>query len=457
MKFQSINPFNNKVLEEFDVHSGEEVTQKLDRALEVQKSWRRTDFAHRSLCLQETARILVQNKKVYADTITREMGKPIGEALAEVEKCAWVCEYYAENGAEFLKSREIKSDADLSRVQFQPLGIILAIMPWNFPFWQVFRFAVPALMAGNAALLKHAPNVLQCAGHIEKIFVEAGFPMGIFQNLFIEVDRVADVIKDPRIKAVTLTGSERAGTSVAALAGRYIKKTVLELGGSNAFVVLKDADLEQALDVGVKARMLNSGQSCIAAKRFILEKDIAQEFLAELKQRIESLRLGDPLDPATQIGPLARVDLAEQLEKQVQQSMQLGATLLTGGSRTEAKFVPAILTGVLPGMPAFEQELFGPVASVIVANSAEQALDLANNSRFGLGASVFTRSPHNAQMFIENIEDGAVFINDLVKSDPRLPFGGTKSSGYGRELSVEGIREFVNIKTVYIKDLPDGK
>jgi succinate-semialdehyde dehydrogenase/glutarate-semialdehyde dehydrogenase len=308
-------------------------------------------------------------------------------------------------------------------------------------------------MAGNAALLKHAPNVLQCAAHIERIFIKAGFPEGIFQNLVIEVENVADVIKDPRVKAVTLTGSERAGTSVASLAGRHIKKTVLELGGSNAFVVLKDADLELALDVGVKARMLNCGQSCIAAKRFILEKDIAKEFITELKQRVESLKLGDPLDPTTQIGPLARVDLAEQLEKQVQQSTQMGATLLTGGSRTDAKFVPAILTGILPGMPAFEQELFGPVASVLEANSAEHALDLANHSRFGLGASVFTKSPQNARMFIENSEDGAVFINDLVMSDPRLPFGGTISSGYGRELSMEGIREFVNIKTIYIKDV----
>jgi succinate-semialdehyde dehydrogenase / glutarate-semialdehyde dehydrogenase len=455
MKYQSINPYSSELIEEFERISEEALSLKLEHAANTFKSWRAVHFNKRAELMREAARVLRDGKNKYGVTITNEMGKPLKEAIAEVEKCAWACEFYAEKTPDFLADERIASDADKSFVRYDPIGTVLAIMPWNFPFWQVFRFAAPALMAGNVCLLKHAPNVFRCAIHIEEIFVKAGFPEGAFQSLIIDIDQVNTIINHRIIKAVTLTGSEAAGASVAALAGRNIKKTVLELGGSNAFVVLKDADLDAAVSIGVQARMMNSGQSCIAAKRFILVKEIADQFIDKFKQKINALKAGDPFDEATDVGPLARKDLADKLEAQVNRSIQLGAKVITGATRKGNIFFPTILAEVAPGSPSFDEELFGPVAAVTVAQSEDEALELANHSSFGLGISVFTKSSGSAQKFIEKSEDGAVFINGLVKSDPRLPFGGTKHSGYGRELSSHGIKEFVNIKTVHIKDLSD--
>lgn len=454
MKFQSINPYSLQVIEEFQSISDQELSQRLEHSALTFGTWHKTDFTMRSALMSGAAEILRKNKTLYAETITNEMGKPLRESIAEVEKCAWACEFYATHAAKFLAEDQTPSDADASLVRYDPLGVVLAIMPWNFPFWQVFRFASPALMAGNVCLLKHAPNVFRCALQIEDIFAMAGFPAGCFQSLIIDIDQVTKVIHHPAVKAVTLTGSEAAGASVASIAGKMIKKTVLELGGSNAFVVLKDADIDMAVGVGVQARMMNSGQSCIAAKRFILVKEIAEQFTTKFREKVETLKTGNPFDDATAVGPLARKDLADKLEDQVRRSVSLGAKVISGGKREGNTYFPTILSNVMPGSPAFDEELFGPVAAVTIAQSEEEALSLANKSNFGLGISVFTRSKSSAQRFIEQSEDGAVFINALVKSDPRLPFGGTKRSGYGRELSSHGIREFVNVKTVYIKDLP---
>jgi succinate-semialdehyde dehydrogenase/glutarate-semialdehyde dehydrogenase len=378
------------------------------------------------------------------------MGKPLSEAEAEVNKCAWVCEYYAENAAIFLEVRMVETEADESRVIFEPLGPILAVMPWNFPFWQVFRFAAPALMAGNTVVLKHASNVQGCAGTIETIFKEAGYEEGTFQNLAIGSNRVADVIASEYIRAVTLTGSEEAGVAVAAVAGRHLKKCVLELGGSNAFVVLNDANRELALHLAIPARMQNGGQSCIAAKRFILESWIAEDFVPLLVSRVKQLVMGDPMEEKTQVGPLVSVKQAKEVEEQVGKSVEMGAKLLLGGERNGAFFQPTILTEVKPGMPVFDEEVFGPVYAVMEASSPEHALELSNRSKFGLGMQLFTASESSADKFIHGAAEGAVFVNAMVKSDPRLPFGGTKKSGYGRELSEEGIKEFVNIKTIWI-------
>lgn len=453
MTFQSINPYNNQLIEEFDSHTPQEIAAKLEKADNTFASWRKTDFASRSILLKKAAETLRAKKASYAQTITLEMGKPIKESVAEIEKCAWACDYYADHAAHFLRDEIKETDATHSYVKYQPLGLILAIMPWNFPFWQTFRFAAPALMAGNVGMLKHAANVTRCALLIEEVFTSSGFPKGAFQSIIIHPKDVSGLIDNPLVKAVTLTGSEHAGISVATQAGKNIKKTVLELGGSNAFVVLADADLEQAATVGVTARMQNAGQSCIAAKRFIVIESVAAQFLALFKEKMSPLRTGDPLESTTQMGPLARVDLAEKLEDQVNRSVAQGARLIVGGQRTDAHYTPTILTDVKPGMPAFDEELFGPVAAFTVAKDEDEALALANQTSFGLGASVFTSDSSRARRFIDEIEDGAVFVNALVKSDPRLPFGGTKRSGYGRELSEHGIREFVNAKTVYIKDL----
>lgn len=457
MGFQSINPFTNKLLEEFETFSQEKTNAIVDNAAQTFSSWRKTDFTLRCQLMKKVAAVIREKKTSYAKTITLEMGKPIRESVSEVEKCAWTCDFYADHAEKFLRDITIETDADKSYVMHQPLGAILAIMPWNFPFWQVFRFAAPALMAGNVGLLKHASNVTRCALHIEDIFQEAGFPEGVFQTLILESGKINQLIENPVIKAVTLTGSEKAGSEVAAAAGRNIKKSVLELGGSNAFVVLDDADIEQAASVGVQARMLNTGQSCIAAKRFIVMEKVADKFLEAFRKKLEALRAGDPLDSATEIGTLARIDLAEQLEDQVNRSVSMGAKLLVGGTRDKAKYTPAILTHVKPGMPAFDEELFGPVAPITVVKTEDEALAMANHTRFGLGATICTTSHARAEKFINNIEDGSVFVNALVKSDPHLPFGGTKHSGYGRELSEYGIKEFVNIKTVYIKEAHDGE
>lgn len=452
-KFKSINPYNNETIEEFDLHTEQDINNAIDTADKTFHEWRKTSFEHRAKLMKKAGQLLRDNKEKYAQPMVAEMGKPVTEAYAEIEKCAWVCDYYAENAAEFLKDEIIETDADQSMVKYHPLGAVLAIMPWNFPYWQVFRFAAPALMAGNVCILKHAQNVSRCSLFVEEIFSEAGFPEGAFKSLIISGKQTEILIDNKKVKAVTLTGSEKAGKAVASNAGKNIKKTVLELGGSNAFVVLSDANLEEMAKVGCDARMKNTGQSCIAAKRFIVMKDVADKFTQLLKEQISSLKLGDPTEESTQVGPLARVDLAETLEEQVQKSLNAGAQLLMGGKRKDATYYPTILTGVKPGMPAFDEELFGPVAPIIIAESKEEAMQLANMSNYGLGMSVCTNNMEDAQYFIDNAEDGAVFVNALVKSDPRLPFGGTKISGYGRELSHHGIKEFVNAKTVYIQGI----
>lgn len=451
MKFTSINPHNNTTIATYEADTSEQLKSKLQLAETAFTLWKKTSYSDRKKLMHAAANVLMKNTATYANTISIEMGKPINEAIAEVEKCAWVCNYYADNAEQFLATETIETDAKSSKIKYQPLGAILAVMPWNYPFWQVFRFAAPSLMAGNVGLLKHAGNVLGSAKHIEDIFIEAGFPKGVFQNVFVGHDAVKDILENKFVKAVTLTGSEKAGASVAAIAGKNIKKSLLELGGSNAFIVLNDADIKQAATVGVKARMQNAGQSCIAAKRFILMEDIAEKFIAEFTDEVNKLITGDPLETTTQMGPLARVDLAEQIEKQVNDSIAKGAKLIAGGKRNGAFYSPTVLINVTPGMPAFDEELFGPVAAITIVKTEEEALSHANNSEFGLGATVFTNSKQKADYFIDNIEDGAVFINALVKSDPRLPFGGTKKSGYGRELGKYGILEFVNIKTVYVE------
>jgi succinate-semialdehyde dehydrogenase / glutarate-semialdehyde dehydrogenase len=452
MLLQSINPFNNQVIKEFPEYSVGTVTSLIQKSSNAFDGWKRTGFGERSLLLKRVSRLLIENCIEYAGSITIEMGKPVTESLAEVRKCAWVCDYYADNGEGFLKPETVQSDADESYVFYEPLGTILGIMPWNFPFWQVFRFAVPALMAGNTVLLKHSSNVQISAGNIEKIFTQAGFPEGVFQNLVIGSWRVKDIIEDDIIKAVSLTGSSPAGQDVAAIAGNKLKKVLLELGGSNAFVVLGDADVEEAVNVGIKARMMNGGQSCIAAKRFILHRDISNRFIGLFSEKISKIISGDPLEPNTDMGPLASIKQAKEVEKQVELSVRMGARIVTGGKRKNSFFSPTLMTGVKPGMPVFDEEVFGPVAPVIIAENTGEAVSLANKTKFGLGVTLFTGNIERAKTLIPSFPDGAVFVNELVKSDPRLPFGGTKKSGFGRELSVHGIREFVNLKTVYIKN-----
>ncbi len=450
MQFKSINPFNNKVINIYDPHSDMDLLNILKTSEKIFKIWKNKTISYRSELMLKAAELLTNNSDRYAEIISLEMGKPISEAKAEIGKCVWVCEFYAENSEEFLADELIETDADESFISYEPLGTILAIMPWNFPFWQVFRFAVPTLMAGNSALLKHATNVLGCAEAIENLFLEAGFPEGLFRSLRITHEQVESVIADDIIKAVTVTGSERAGSSVAMSAGKQIKKSVLELGGSNAFIVASDADLDRAVKTGVKARMMNSGQSCIAAKRFILEEQVYEEYLERFVSEVKKIRYGNPLDEKTQIGPLARIDLAETLEQQIRKSLDKGAKLVIGNKRDGAFIEPTVLAGVEPGMPAFDEETFGPLAAFTKAESLDHAFELASKSQYGLGVSIFTRNTDRALQFTDSVADGAYFINDLVKSDPRLPFGGTRKSGYGRELSREGILEFVNIKTVYI-------
>jgi succinate-semialdehyde dehydrogenase/glutarate-semialdehyde dehydrogenase len=448
---KSINPYTNKLIEEFEEVSDKELFRILDHSAEVFGHWRKTSFESRKLLMKNVSRTLREKSSEYEASITTEMGKPIIESRAEVEKCAWVCEYYAENAERFLRSETIETDADLSYVNFEPLGTVLGIMPWNFPFWQVFRFAAPTLMAGNTVLLKHSSNVQICARHIENVFTESGFPSGVFRNLVIRSGRVQKIIKNDVVKAISLTGSEYAGQKVAETAGRNIKKTLLELGGSNAFVVLADADLEKAAEIGVKARMMNAGQSCIAAKRFIVVESVSEKFITLFHAEMNKIISGDPAETKTTMGPLSSESQAEEVEKQVYASIKMGAKLVAGGKRTACFFEPSLLTGVKPGMPVFDEEVFGPVAPVIIAKDTADAIRLANLSTFGLGVSLFTTDTEKARELVAEFDDGAVFINALVKSDPRLPFGGTKKSGFGRELAIQGIREFVNIKTVYIK------
>lgn len=447
---KSINPFDPSRIVNYPQLSDMSLAIRLARARTGFNSYRHSSFKQRSSLMKKVAAVLRERSSEFAEIITREMGKPVSEARAEVKKCALVCDYYSENAARFLKDKLVETEAEESRVVFEPLGPVLAVMPWNFPFWQVFRFAAPALMAGNTVLLKHASNVQGCAGAIEEIFAEAGFEEGTFQNLAIGSERVAGVIASEYVRAVSLTGSEQAGMAVAAEAGRNLKKCVLELGGSNAFVVLNDANRELALNLAIPARLQNGGQSCIAAKRFILESWIAEDFLPLLVSRVAALVMGDPMDEETQVGPLVSVKQAMEVEEQVRKSVEMGAKLLLGGERKGAFYQPTILSEVTPGMPVFDQEVFGPVFAVMEASSPEHALELSNKSNFGLGMQVFTGSEHSAELFIRGAEEGAVFVNSMVKSDPRLPFGGTKKSGFGRELAKEGIKEFVNIKTIWI-------
>ena len=454
MAIQTLNPATGKVIKTFEEYSSRQVSKIIDDVQESFYPWKNMSFAERSALMKNAAMLLRNKKNKYGELLTQEMGKPISQAIAEVEKCAWVCEYYAENARNLLSEEIIKTDASQSYVRFEPLGIVLAVMPWNFPFWQVFRFAAPALMAGNVALLKHASNVPSCALAIENIFQEAGFPKNIFRTLLIGSSPVEEVITNTKIKAVTLTGSEPAGKIVAEACGKLLKKTVMELGGSDPFIVLDDANIDLAVRTAVTARNLNNGQSCIAAKRFIVTEKIYGEFEKKFIVLMKNVTVGDPMNSDTDVGPIAREDLLNELEAQIQLSVQKGALVVCGGKRIkrEGYFLePTILSNVLPGMPAYEEELFGPVASLIKAKDEDDALRIANDSRYGLGASLWTNDVEHAKELANVIESGSLFINGMVKSDPRLPFGGIKNSGYGRELSHYGIKEFMNIKTVWIK------
>lgn len=451
---KSINPYSGELLSEYNPLSQADIEKKLSAGTVAFSLWSGTDFSKRADLMNKAAKVLRDKREKYARIISLEMGKVLKESLAEVDKCASVCEYYAENASEFLKAEPIDlPDGAKAKVIHQPLGIILAVMPWNFPFWQVFRFAAPTLMAGNVAVLKHASNVPQCSLAIEEIFAEAGFPSGVFQSLLIDSKATNTLIEDDRIKAVTLTGSEKAGATVAASAGKQIKKSLLELGGSDPFIVLKDADIEKAAETAVKARMINFGQSCIAAKRFIIEEEVYEVFVAHFVEIFSQLNQGDPMEEGSDYACMARPDLAKDLYTQISDSVKAGATLLYGGEEPEEDspiFHPAILTDIPTTAPAYYEELFGPVASIFKVKNELDAIALANDSEFGLGASIWSEDLQKAEELAGKIESGAVFINALVASDPHLPFGGVKKSGYGRELSRYGILEFVNSKTVYL-------
>jgi succinate-semialdehyde dehydrogenase/glutarate-semialdehyde dehydrogenase len=455
MAISTINPATGELLKTFEPLKEIEIASKLDLAQRAFEQYRHSSFQERSQLLQSCADILEQGQEDFAKLMTLEMGKTYKSAIAEVEKCALVCRYYAEHGAEFLADVSVKTDASQSFVRYQPLGIILAVMPWNFPFWQVFRFAAPALMAGNTALLKHASNVPQCALAIEKIFQQAGFAEGVFQTLLIGANQVAPLMADARVKAATLTGSEPAGISLAVASGTQIKKTVLELGGSDPFIVLATADLETAAVTGTTSRMLNNGQSCIAAKRFIVVDAIADRFTKLLLEKFQALKIGDPMVPDTDIGPLATPKILQDLDQQVQKSIHIGAKILVGGNPiTDSPgnyYPPTLITDIPLEHPLAQEEFFGPVAMLFRVPDVDAAIKLANDIPFGLGASAWTNDSQEQERLINEIEAGAVFINGMVKSDPRLPFGGIKRSGYGRELSIQGIHEFVNVKTVWVK------
>jgi acyl-CoA reductase-like NAD-dependent aldehyde dehydrogenase len=449
----SVNPATGEVLARFDPFTPEKTDRALDEAQDAFLAWRERPFADRAVPMRRLAALLRERADRYGRLISIEMGKPIAEAEAELEKCAWGAEHYAANAARYLADEVIETTAQRSLVAFQPLGIVLAVMPWNFPFWQVIRFAAPALMAGNAAVLKHASNVPQCALAIEEAARDAGFPDGLLRTLLLSGSAVEPVIADPRIRAVTLTGSSDTGSRIAALAGRALKKCVLELGGSDPYIVLADADLDAAAKVGARARNQNTGQSCIAAKRFIAVESVARDFERRFAAEVEALRVGDPLDPKTQIGPLARADLRDTLDRQVRESLGMGARALTGGERDSGKgwyYQPTVLADVTEDMPVFKEETFGPVAAVLRVRDADDAVRVANDSAYGLGASVWTRDLAHGEALARKIESGSVFVNGMVASDPRLPFGGVKRSGYGRELSSYGIKEFVNIQTIWI-------
>jgi succinate-semialdehyde dehydrogenase/glutarate-semialdehyde dehydrogenase len=452
---QSINPYTGQVIQEYWEHTPEEVEQIIVEVDQAFHSWKKTGFEQRSVCMKNLQVKLIEKKEELAAVIVSEMGKVKREAIAEVEKCAWVCGYYAENAEPFLKNEPIKTETTESYISFQPIGTVLAVMPWNFPFWQVFRFLAPALMAGNTGVLKHSSNVTGCALAIEKLVVEAGFPANVFRTLVISSQQVKAVIKNSLIKAVTLTGSTPAGRSVASTAGEALKKTVLELGGSDPYIILEDADIEYAARQCVASRLINAGQSCIGAKRFIVASGVYEQFKREFIRLMSEAKFGDPSNPETGIGPLARVDLRDELHQQVEKSRKMGAAVLLGGFVPDADapfYPPTVLENVVPGMPAYHEELFGPVAVLFRVEDDEEAVRIANDTVFGLGSGIFTSNTEKAKVLAEKgLEAGCVFINDFVKSDPRLPFGGVKESGYGRELSCIGIHEFMNMKTIVIR------
>jgi succinate-semialdehyde dehydrogenase/glutarate-semialdehyde dehydrogenase len=454
MSITAINPTTGKTIRSYPETRPAEISDILARADRAQREWRELSFADRAVPLRSAARLLRERKRELGQLMTTEMGKPVRDGVAEAEKCALGCDYYADHAESFLEPVEVQTEAKRSFWTYQPLGVVLAVMPWNFPFWQVFRFAAPNLMAGNAGLLKHASNVPGCALAIEELIREAGFPDGLFRTLLVENDAVAGIIADERVKAVTVTGSVRAGKAVAEKAGSLIKKTVLELGGSDPYLVLEDADVEMAAATCAKSRLINSGQSCIAAKRFIVVEPVRAEFLEKFVAHMAAARMDDPMLDETEVGPQARADLRDGLHEQVKRSIAAGAECVLGGEvpkRAGAWYPPTVLTGVEPGMPAYDEELFGPVAAVIDARDESDAIRVANATSFGLGAAVFTRDlKRGERIAAEELDAGCCFVNALVKSDPRLPFGGVKESGYGRELSPLGIREFVNVKTVWV-------
>jgi succinate-semialdehyde dehydrogenase/glutarate-semialdehyde dehydrogenase len=453
MAITSINPATEQEVARFDEHSQRHVDEVLGRAHDAQRTWRKLSFETRGGHLTQVARILREEKSRLAALATEEMGKPLVEAAAEVEKCAWSLEWFAENSAALLAPKEMPSSATQSYVQYQPLGVLLAVMPWNFPFWQFFRAAAPSLMAGNTIVLKHASNVPRCSLAIEEIFHRAGAPNGVATSLLVGSGAVAGLIADPRIAAVTLTGSDLAGAKVAEAAGKVLKKCVLELGGSDPFIVLDDADLKAAATVGCRARNQNNGQSCIAAKRFIVDHKVADEFQELFVAAVKALKVGDPTDPATNVGPLARADLVVDLADQVGRTLAMGGRVLTGGSRIEGTgyyFEPTVMGGITRDMPVFREETFGPVAALIRVDGDEEAIAVANDCEFGLGSAVWTGDPERGKAIAREIEAGAVFVNGMVASDARLPFGGVKRSGYGRELSEFGLKEFTNIQTVWV-------
>jgi len=454
MSFSSINPATGELLEVFDEWSCSKTREVIDKVHNAWLSWREIPFAERAELMKRAAAILRRNRDEYANLMAVEMGKPVCGGRAEIEKCAWVCDFYAERAERMLSDEPAESDGSRAYVAFRPLGVILAVMPWNFPFWQVFRFASPSLMAGNTAVLKHSSNVPRCALTVEDVFRKAGFPTDVFRTLMISSRQVTSVIENEKIRGVTLTGSDHAGRQVAATSGRLLKKTVIELGGSDPFIVLADADLDEAAHAGARARCYNSGQSCVAAKRFIVQDSIHDAFMARFKKSMAGLVVGDPLLEETQVGPQAREDLIRELQEQVESSVAKGAKIVLGGTPLHGKgyfYPPTILSDVKPGMPAYHEELFGPVAAIIRVKDEEEAIAVGNDSPFGLGGSVWTADTKKGERLAARIEAGSVSVNGRVKSDPRLPFGGIKNSGYGRELSHYGIREFVNIQTVWIK------
>ncbi len=454
MPIQSINPYTSQVIKTFEEDSEDKINEVLLLAASTYRIWKNTTWANRSNLMKKAAGVLRSKQQEFARMMALEMGKPIKEGIEEIKKCAIACEYYAEHAVKFLQDEVIEAEGTKNVITYYPIGAVLAIMPWNFPFWQVFRFAAPTLMAGNVGLLKHASNVPQCALAIESVFTDAGFPEGAFQTVLLGVEKIETLIADDIVQAVTLTGSEKAGSAVSSIAGKYIKKTVMELGGSDPFIVLPDADLDYTAQMAVKARMINTGQSCICAKRFIVYQSVAEKFTELMKKYMLQLKTGNPLEDDIDYGPMARKDLAEELLEQVKSSVEKGAKVVIGGSRPNregAFFQPTILTHVKPGMPAYEEEMFGPVAAIITVKDDAEAIATANDSVYGLGGSVWTKDLKKGEALARQLESGFVTVNDIVKSDPKLPFGGIKRSGYGRELSHLGIREFTNIKTLRIK------